>query len=94
MGLTRRVLICARGRGSPKMLPDMNPPPNLAGPLRLGYIIAGSVLVIWGIFYAAPGLTRDVLVIIGAAVLVEGLIGFCVVRAMLGLGGKKESLQP
>jgi hypothetical protein len=68
----------------------MNPPPNLAGLSRLGYIVAGSGLIVWGIFYADPGLLRDAVILIGAAVLVEGLIGFCIGRAMLGLGGAKE----
>lgn len=71
----------------------MNPQPNLRGLLRLGYIVAGALLVAWGLFYADPGSGRLVGCIVGAVALIEGLIGYCALCAMLGLGGKKQGEQ-
>ena len=72
----------------------MNPQPNLAGTLRLGYIAAGAVLILWGLFYSDPGSGRIVECILGAAVLIEGLIAYCPVRALLGVGAKKNGPGP
>ena len=72
----------------------MNPQPNLAGNLRLGYILAGGALVAWGLFYADPGAGRLLECIVGTVALVEGLIGYCAACAMLGLGGKKQGENP
>ena len=67
----------------------MNPQPNLAGTLRLGYIAAGAVLILWGLFYSDPGSGRIFECIVGAVVLIEGLIAYCPVCALLGVGAKK-----
>ena len=71
----------------------MNPQPNLAGPLRLGYIAAGVLLIAWGLFYADPGSGRLIGCIAGSVVLIEGLIGYCAACAMLGLGRNKQGEQ-
>jgi hypothetical protein len=68
----------------------MNPQPNLAGNLRLGYIVAGAVLILWALSYADPGSGKIFGCIAGAAVLIEGLIAYCPVRALLGAGAKKD----
>ena len=72
----------------------MNPQPNLAGTLRLGYVIAGAVLILWGLFYSDPGSGRIFECIVGAVVLIEGLIAYCPVCALLGVGAKKNGTSP
>jgi hypothetical protein len=71
----------------------MNAQPNLSGLPRAGYVVAGVLLVGWGLFYADPGSGRLIASIVGVIVLIEGLIGYCAARAMLGLGGKKPGEQ-
>lgn len=63
--------------------------PNLQGMLRFGYVVVGLAMMIWGFFFSGPGFGHFFWPIFGAVVLVEGLIGFCVVRQMFGLTGKK-----
>lgn len=62
---------------------------NLSGVSRFAYVVAGLVMLAWGFFYADPGFWRFAWPILGAIVLIAGLIGFCPLRAMLGIGGKK-----
>jgi hypothetical protein len=64
--------------------------PNLHGALRFGYVVVGLAMMMWGFFFADPGFARFFWPIAGAVVLTEGLIGFCVVRQMFGLTGKKS----
>ena len=40
--------------------------------------------------YAEPGFARYVWTVVGAGVLIAGLIGYCPVRGMLGLGAAKK----
>jgi hypothetical protein len=63
---------------------------NLGGASRFGYVVAGLLMMAWGFFYADPGFWRFAWPILGAIVLIAGLIGFCPLRAMLGFGGKKS----
>lgn len=72
----------------------MNPAPNLAGRLRLGYIAGGAAIIHWGFFYADPGSGRLLECLVGAALLIEGLIGYCPACALLGLGSKKPGENP
>lgn len=72
----------------------MNPQPNLAGLWRLGYISGGAALILWGFFYADPGSGRLAECILGAILLIEGLIGYCPACALLGIGGKKPGENP
>ena len=62
--------------------------PNLHGMLRFGYVVAGLAMMGWGFFGASSGFGHYFWPILGAFVLVEGLIGFCVLRQMFGLKGK------
>ncbi len=64
--------------------------PNLHGIPRFGYVVVGLALIIWGFFFANPGFGHLFWPIAGAVVLIEGLIGFCAVRQMFGLTGKKN----
>lgn len=64
--------------------------PNLSGIQRFGYVGAGVAMMAWGFFFAAPGFWRYAWPIAGALVLILGIIGFCPLVAMLGLGGKKN----
>jgi hypothetical protein len=64
--------------------------PNLNGGARFGYVVAGLAMMGWGFFYADPGFAHYAWPIVGAAVLIAGIIGFCPLVAMLGLGGKKS----
>ena len=62
--------------------------PNLHGMLRFVYVIVGVAMMIWGFFASDQGFWHFFWPIFGAVVLIEGLIGFCVVRQMFGLTGK------
>lgn len=64
--------------------------PNLSGIPRFGYVVAGVAMMGWGFFYANPGLGHYAWPIVGASVLIVGIIGFCPLVALLGLGGKKN----
>jgi len=50
--------------------------PNLVGMWRAGYVIAGAVLAAWGLFGAKPVWATILSVVLGGALIVEGLIGF------------------
>ena len=63
--------------------------PNLHGIPRFGYVVAGVLMLGWGFFFADPGFGHYFWPILGAVVLIEGLIGFCVLRQMFGASGKK-----
>jgi hypothetical protein len=64
--------------------------PNLNGMPRFGYVVAGLAMMAWGFFYADQGFPHYAWPIVGASVLIAGIIGFCPVVAALGLGGKKS----
>ena len=64
--------------------------PNLHGIPRFGYVVAGLAMMLWGFFFADPGVGHYFWPIAGAVVLIEGIVGFCVLRQMLGLSGKKS----
>ena len=66
---------------------------NLNGGLRFGYAVAGLVMMAWGFFYASPGFWHYAWPIIGACVLIAGIIGYCPLMAILGLGAKKKQEQ-
>ena len=59
---------------------------NLSGGLRLLYIVVGLGLMAWGFYGADNGWMRSVLPILGAVVLLEGVVAFCPIRKMLGMG--------
>ena len=63
--------------------------PNLHGPLRFLYVVLGLGMMTWGFFFADAGFARYFWPILGAVVLTEGLIGFCLLRQMFGMTGKK-----
>lgn len=61
--------------------------PNIAGMARLLYIVAGAGLASWGLWGADPGWTQWTWLVLGACVLVLGLIGFSPLHALMA---KKE----
>ncbi len=64
--------------------------PNLNGAPRFAYVVVGLVMMAWGFFFANPGFWHYAWPVIGASVLIAGIIGFCPILALLGLGGKKN----
>ena len=64
--------------------------PNLKGVPRFGYAVVGLAMMAWGFFFADPSFGRYAWPIVGAGVLIAGIIGFCPLMAMLGLGVKKK----
>ncbi len=50
--------------------------PNLGGTSRAGYVIAGAILAAWGLFGANAAWTIILSLVLGGALIVEGLIGF------------------
>ncbi|MCL4523531.1 MAG: DUF2892 domain-containing protein [Acidobacteria bacterium] len=64
--------------------------PNLNGIPRFGYVVAGLVMMGWGFLFADPGFWHYAWPIVGAVVLIAGIIGFCPLLAMLGVSGKKN----
>jgi hypothetical protein len=64
--------------------------PNLNGMPRFVYVVAGLAMLAWGFFFADPGFWRYAWPIVGASVLIAGIIGFCPIMATLGLGAKKN----
>ncbi len=50
--------------------------PNLGGMTRAGYVVAGVALAAWGLFGANAAWARIPSLVIGGALIVEGLIGF------------------
>jgi hypothetical protein len=67
--------------------------PNLNGVLRFVYVVAGLAMMAWGFFYSDQGFGHYAWPILGASVLLAGIIGYCPLMAMLGLGVKKR-LEP
>jgi hypothetical protein len=63
---------------------------NLKGIPRFGYVVAGLIMMAWGFFFADPGFWHYAWPIIGAGVCIAGLVGFCPLVAILGLGTKKS----
>ena len=63
--------------------------PNMGGKVRAGYVLAGLGLAAWGFFGVEAAWLRYAMPIGGAILVIEGLIGYCATRAMLGLGIKK-----
>ncbi len=64
--------------------------PNLSGFPRFAYVFLGLAALVWGFFGASSPTGRLVWPILGAVVLVEGLIGFCPVVALFGRGSKPK----
>ena len=64
--------------------------PNLNGTPRFAYVVVGLAMMGWGFFFADPGFWHYAWPVVGASVLIAGIIGFCPILAMLGLGGKKN----
>jgi hypothetical protein len=50
--------------------------PNLGGIARVGYVLAGVALTGWGLFGVDAAWAKTSLLVIGGALIVEGLIGF------------------
>lgn len=63
---------------------------NLSGGLRFFYIVLGAALMAWGFYGTSGGWVRYVLCILGALILLFGLIAFCPIRKMLGVGGENQ----
>ena len=63
---------------------------NLKGMPRFGYVAAGLAMMVWGFFYAQPGVWRYTWPIVGGALLIAGVIGYCPIMGMLGFGGKRS----
>ena len=63
--------------------------PNLTGGARVTYTLAGLVLVWWGLSQTDSDWLHYLLPMIGAAIFVEGSIGYCVICAAFGLGKKR-----
>lgn len=87
---------CAAPGGSTKMRraePRSAPlatQPNLTGIPRAAYVVVGIVLMAWGFFGVEAGWWRALLPVVGAFVLTEGLIGYCVIRGAFGFGPRKS----
>lgn len=64
--------------------------PNLQGLARGAYTAAGALLVGYGFFGVEAEWARYLLPSLGGVLLIEGLIGYSLAAAMLGIG-KKES---
>ncbi len=62
--------------------------PNLSGMSRTGYVLAGVGLTSWGLFGVDAGWAKLLLLLIGGALIVEGLIGFCLARWLLRQGSQ------
>ena len=94
-GANRQKSDCAGRGGSTKIRPtDGGAPlpakPNLEGMPRFLYVVVGLALMGWGLFGAQTGWMRIAFPWLGAFVLVEGLVGYCVLRGALGIGGRKD----
>ncbi len=63
--------------------------PNLTGLIRLLYIVVGLLLIAWGFFWTQRGWWHYLAPVLGGIVLIEGLIGYCVLRAIFGLGPRR-----
>jgi hypothetical protein len=62
--------------------------PNIGGMWRASYVIAGAALALWGLFGAVAAWARIASLVIGGALLIEGVIGFCLGCWVLGRGSK------
>jgi len=60
--------------------------PNLNGMFRTGYVLAGAGLAAWGLFGVDARWVKLLLLFIGGALIVEGVIGFCLGRWLLRRG--------
>lgn len=61
---------------------------NLPNVARIVYAAFGVGLIAWGFLGLDPGWGMYALTILGAIILVEGIIGYCMACAALGLGKK------
>ena len=50
--------------------------PNIAGMVRLLYLVGGAALAAWGLWGADQGWTQSSWLILGGALLVCGIIGY------------------
>lgn len=64
--------------------------PNLPAGGRIAYAVAGVLLIGWGFGGADSGWARYLLPVLGGFLLVEGIIGYCVILAALGVNRKVE----
>ena len=62
--------------------------PNLPNVASFGYAVAGAGLIAWGFFGVDHGWAMYALGALGGVLLIEGIIGYCVACAALGLGKK------
>ena len=58
---------------------------NLPASARVGYGLAGLVLIYLGFAAVESGTLRYLLPLLGGVLLVEGIIGYCVLVAAFGL---------
>lgn len=58
---------------------------NLTTALRVGYSLAGLVLIYSGFFVVESAALRYFLPLLGGVLLVEGIIGYCILAAAFGL---------
>ncbi len=63
--------------------------PNLSTRFRIGYVVAGLLLMAWGFFWTQKGWWHYLAPVLGGIVLVEGLIGYCVLCAAFGIGVRR-----
>lgn len=62
---------------------------NLGFPARGAYILAGLGIALWGLYGADAAWARIFWLVLGSAVLLEGVIGYCVIVRMF-VGDKSE----
>lgn len=89
------ALLALAGRGiSPETRKGATTPlaanPNLRGIGRGVYTLIGALLILYGFFGVDAPWARYVLPSLGGWLLVEGLIGFSIAGAVLGIGKKKD----
>lgn len=58
---------------------------NLPAPARIGYSVAGLALIYLGFTAVESDALRYFLPLLGGFLLVEGIIGYCVLMAAFGL---------
>lgn len=66
----------------------MSAQPNLRGLGRLFYALAGATLIGYGFFGVDAAWARYLLPCFGGILLLEGLIGYSLVAAAMGIGKK------
>jgi hypothetical protein len=64
--------------------------PNLSTRFRIGYVMVGLLLMAWGFFWTHKGWWHYLAPVLGGIVLVEGLIGYCVLCAAFGIGTRRS----